>query len=252
MKTLSTLLIFSLLLFAAPLFAQQNPGDCTDIVHLKGGSVLKGTIVEQTPEGNIVIATWNGVNMTFPMDRVRKIVQKCKEEKGLPKPYDFKEKGLYNATRMGILAGQTYLGENTGGFTLYHSVGWMFRRWLGAGIGGGVEMFNTDGPEPATYPIFGEIRGYFQQKNVTPFYMVGGGWAFAGKNSNDQWGNIDSWEGGWTTKMQLGYRLGNHFTLYGGLCFQKKVRNWDSVWGGERGQDRILHKRLELGIGLIL
>ncbi len=252
MKTCFTLLIFNFLFALTPLLAQQNSDNCTDIVYLKGGSVLRGKIMEQTSDGYFVIATWSGVEMTFPTVNVRKVVQKCKEEKRPPKTYDFKEKGLYNATRLGTLIGQTYFGENSTGFTLHHTIGWMFNRWVGAGIGGGTEIYNPDSGEPATYPVFAEVRGYLQAKNATPFYALCGGWAFAGKNSSDEWGRIDDWKGGWLAKAQIGYRLGNHFTLHGGISFQKKTRTWDSTWGGERGTDRILNKRLELGLGVIL
>ena len=252
MKTLFKLLAFSYFFCAVPLAAQQNAGDCTDIVYLKSGSILRGQITEQTADGNIIFTTWSGMKMNLPAATVKKIVQKCKKEKRAAKEYDFKEHGLYNATRLGTLIGQTYYGDNTTGFTLYHSIGWMFNRWVGAGIGGGVEMFNPDSGEPATYPIFAEVRGYLLAKNMAPFYTVSGGWAFTGKNSSENWGNIDAWEGGWMAKAHIGYRLGNHFSVFGGLSFQKKTRTWDSTWGGEWGQDRILHKRLELGIGLLL
>lgn len=190
--------------------------------------------------------------MTVPAVNVKNIKQRCKDGDKSAKPYDFKERGLYNATRFGTLAGQTYVGDNTVGFTLYHSVGWMFRRSIGAGVGVGAETYSPSSGEPATYPIFVEMRGYLLSKRVAPFYTIGGGWAFAGKNSNEQWGSTDSWKGGWIAKMQIGYRLGNYFTLHGGISLQKKTRTWNSVWGGEWGTDRILHKRLELGIGIIL
>jgi hypothetical protein len=252
MKTLFALFVFSLLFFAAPLLAQQNDADCTDIVYLKEGSELRGKIVASDSAGNFVMTTWNGVKMTFSQENLRRIVQKCKEEKRQANPYDFKEHGLYNATRFGTLIGQTYYGENAVGYTLYHSVGWMFNRWVGAGIGGGAEIFSPDGNEVSTYPLFAEVRGYFQAKNVTPFYAVGGGWAFTGNSDEQSWGYTENWKGGWLAKVQIGYRMGNHFTLHGGISLQKKTRDWQSVWGGEWGQDRILHKRLELGIGVIL
>lgn len=253
MKTLFTLFAFCLFSSASSLLAQQNPDDCQDIVYLRGGSEYRGKITEYAPGGNLVIVTWNGVTMTVPADNVKRVVQRCKESRRRqPRDYDFKERGLYNATRLGVLVGQTYVGEKATGASLYHSIGWMFNRWIGAGIGGGVETFSPDGFEAPSYPIFVEARGYFLEKNVTPFYTIGAGWAFTGKNAGSQWGYTDNWSGGWLAKMQIGYRLGNHFTMHGGLSFQKKTRDWRSTWGGEWGKDRILHKRLELGIGVIL
>lgn len=252
MKILFTLLVFNLIYIAVPLFAQQNPGDCTDIVYLRNGSKLQGKIVEYNPDANLVMVTWSGVNMTVPAINVKRIVQRCKEDKRQRHLYDFKERGLYNATRLGVLAGETYYRENTNGYSLCHSIGWMFNRWIGAGIGGGMEIFDPGGYEATTYPIFAEVRGYLLAKNVSPFYTVGGGWAFTGKNGDQQQGFIEDWHGGWMAKIQLGYRLGNHFILHGGLSLQRKTRDWQSIWGGDQGEDRILHKRLELGVGVIL
>ena len=253
MKTLFTLFACCLFPFAPALIAQQNPGECTDIVRLRDGSELRGKITEYAPEGNIVIVSWSGVTMTLPATNVKKIVQRCQDDKRSVRTYDFRENGLYNATRFDALIGQAYFGENAVGYTLYHSIGWMFNRWVGAGIGGGAEIFTPDGNEITTYPLFAEVRGYFLAKNVTPFYTVGGGWAFAGKSTgSQQWGYEENWNGGWLAKVQIGYRLGNHFTVQGGLSLQKKTRDWQSNWGGDWGQDRILHKRLELGIGIIL
>ena len=252
MRTLNALLAFCFL-FTDPLLAQQEESNkCTDIAYLRGGTILQGKVLEYNLDSNLVFTTWGGATMTIPAGAVLKVKQRCPRGKRLPQSYDFKEQGLYNATRVGTLVGQTYFGDNTTGFNFYHSIGWMFNRWVGAGIGGGVEMFNPEGGEPATYPVFAEVRGYLLAKNTTPFYALGGGWGFAGKNSNSSWGSADEWRGGWMAKAQLGYRLGNHFTAYGGLSFQKKTRVWNSTWGGEWGQDRILHKRLELGIGLLL
>lgn len=252
MKTFRILFVFSLLLSAAPLFAQQEAPDCTDIVYLHGGSKLQGRITEYTEGGGLVLRTWSGLNMNVSAGNVKRIVQRCKDGKRLPKAYDFKEHGLYNNTRAGILGGKTYYGPRSTGYTLQHSIGWMLQRRIGAGIGAGVEAFDTEGAEVTTYPVFAEVRGYLLPKNVTPFYSVAAGWGFAGKNGDTQNGLIENWGGGWMSKIQAGYRLGNHVTVHCGISFQKKTRDWQSFWGGDRGKDHILHKRMELAIGILL
>ncbi len=252
MKPLCILFAFFLALSGNRLYSQQGADNCTDIVYLRNGSVFRGKILELKPGGDIIMTTWSGVSMTLPESNVKRIVQRCREQKRARREYDFKEKGLYNATRLGVLTGQNFQGSNSTGYSIYHSTGWMFNRWIGAGLGAGVEIFNPDGLEATTYPIFAEARGYFRARNVTPFYSIGAGWAFAGKHSDSQWGYIDSWSGGWLAKAQIGYRIGNNLTLYGGLSLQKKTLDWRTTWGGEWGQDRILHKRLELGFGIIL
>lgn len=246
-----SVLFFCLFCCANYLLAQQNGLQCHDVVYLSNGSKFQGRITQYAPDGSLEITTWNGLEISIPSETVRRIVQNCKKGK-MATSYDFKEQGLYNATRLGTLIGQSYRGENTLGFTLSHTVGWMFRRKLGVGVGVGVETFNMDSGEPATYPVFVEARGYLQAKRTAPFWSVGAGWALAGSNTTSSWGREESWSGGWLAKGQLGYRLGNHFAFFGGLCVQKKTRNWQSFWGNDRGKDRISHHRLELGLGIIL
>ena len=252
MKPLYLLFAFALALSGSRLYSQQDAGNCTDIVYLRNGSVFRGKILEIKPGGDVVMTTWSGVSMTFPESNVKRIVQRCRGQKNAPRQYDFKEKGLYNATRLSVLPGRDFRGENSTGYSIYHAAGWMFRRWIGAGLGAGVEIFNPDGRETATYPVFAEVRGYFRARNVTPFYSIGAGWAFAGKSSDSEGGYINDWSGGWLAKAQIGYRIGNNLALYAGLSLQKKNLDWRTVWGGEWGRDRILHKRLELGFGVIL
>lgn len=252
MKISRLFLVFILVFAGVRSYAQQNTDNCRDIVHLKNGSVFKGKITALQVGGDLVMTTWNGVTMTIPESNVKRIVQRCKESKAAARPYDFKERGLYNATRLGVLIGQNYFGENNTGFTLSHCTGWMFRRWLGAGIGAGVEVYSPDGLETTTYPVFAEVRGYLSARNVTPFYSISTGWAFAGSKDDPDQFITNKWSGGWMAKAQIGYRIGNNLTLFGGISLQRKVRNWRSDWGGEWGQDRMLHKRLELGFGLVI
>ena len=253
MKALYTFLVLLLSGSAVMLQAQETPQKCNDILFLRGGSVLHGKITEYNAEGNIAFTTWAGAQLTIPSGNVIRIKQRCRDGRRQARLYDFKERGLYNATRLGTLIGQNYFGDNAVGYSIGHSIGWMFRRQIGAGISGGVEIFNPDDREPVTYPLLVELRGYLLPRNTTPFYSISGGWAFTGKDPAPLWrNNNDSWDGGWCAKLQIGYRLGNHFTVFGGLGFQEKNRTWTSFWGDESGRDRILHKRMELGIGLVL
>ena len=56
---------------AAPVFAQER----VDVVYLKNGSVVRGTIVEQVPNESIKIETADGSVFVFKMSEVEKIVR---------------------------------------------------------------------------------------------------------------------------------------------------------------------------------
>ena len=234
----------------------QAQAPCRDVVYLKSGDVFQGKITAYRPGDTLFMETWNGIAIQLADKRVKKIVQRCQGNGPRPprreRPYDFKERGLYNATRAGVLFAATDWDV-----ALQHSIGYRFNRLLGLGVGIGMEnMTYEDIPTVPTYPVFLELRGYFRAKNLSPFYSVGGGWAFKGSETREPtgrgwWATQDTWQGGWMFQAQLGYRMGKHFFAYGGLRFQRKNRNWEQGTG-TFGTDELLHKRFETGIGLLL
>lgn len=237
------------------LAAQQTTAPCNDRLDLYDGSRFQGQVEELRAGGDtVVFRLWSGVPLVVPRDKVRRIVQRCHSGKTQRPAYNFKETGLYHHTRAGALVGQSFGGGNTLGFYVQHSSGWMFSRNLGAGLGTGAEFFDPKGYDAASYPLFAEIRGYIFPRRITPYFCLGGGWGFVGKDSGERWGYIDNWKGGWMTQAEIGYRIGNHFSVHLGLRLQRKYREWTSVWGPESGfgTDRILHKRLMFGVGLLL
>lgn len=254
------LLLFFALLPLAMQAQQSTPNEgCVDLVYMKDGSIYRGKIVEQAPDGPVVIQTWSGLIMHLPAKKVRRIVQKCPEDASskhpaAPRPYSFKERGWYNATHLSCVTGNTWNGGVATGFSLHNSTGYAFSRWIGLGLGLGVDTYspyllNINQP---TYPVFLEARGYLMAKPVSPFYAAGAGWGIAGGGSDDRFGYTDSWSGGWMAKAQLGYRFGNYFSMFAGLRFQRQDRNWTNTWDLSHGKDRILHQRFELGFGLLL
>ena len=70
------LLLLSLFLstiLTASTFSQE---ETQDVIYLENGSVVKGTIVELTPNVSVKIKLHDGIVYIYPMDEVRKIVRK--------------------------------------------------------------------------------------------------------------------------------------------------------------------------------
>ena len=247
-----------LLLWQPRLLRGQEKPDCRDVLYIAGGNRLTGQITEIKAGDTLVFQSWGGAMFHIPRKEVKRIVQDCRRTKGAsrgPRPYTFKERGLYHHTRGSVLLGQAYYGLDNTGLQLQHSSGWMFSRLLGLGLGTGIERFDPEGSDASVYPVFAEIRGYVLPKPLTPYYSIAAGWGFAGRSRGDRWGYTDTWHGGWTAQAEIGYRIGNHLIVHGGLRLQRKYRDWTSNWGGPEGMhgtDRILHKRLVLGLGLLL
>ncbi|MEQ1744609.1 MAG: hypothetical protein ABMA02_04230 [Saprospiraceae bacterium] len=236
---------------AAPAPAPAPP--CQDVLYMAEGSELRGQITATKDGGNtLVFRTWSGVEMDVARAKVKRIVQRCSGFKQT-KLYDFKEKGWYHHTRGGFLVGGSYFGENAVGIQLHHSSGWMFNRLVGAGLGIGVDHFGTNGNDVVTYPIFAEFRSYLTARRIAPFVAINGGWAFAGSNPGE-FGTVQTWSGGWMGQANIGYRIGNNFTISMGVRFQEKTRDWTTnTWrGSETGTDHIVHKRFVLGMGIVL
>ncbi|MBK9336857.1 MAG: hypothetical protein IPM98_09820 [Lewinellaceae bacterium] len=257
MKLFVRLLGLGLLLFGQPrlLSAQEaaSPQPCHDMLHLRDGSRLRGQITATLHDGKtLAFRTWGGAEMEILRADVQRIVQRCNDRAA--RVYNFREKGWYHHTRAGILPGQTYYGYSRPGLSFQHSSGWMFSRRLGVGLGTGMEFFDRSGNEPAVYPIFAEVRSYLLPRRITPFGALACGWSFSEKNRPSDWGSNEIWKGGWMAQATVGYRIGNNLTIQGGIRLQHRQREWSSSdwWIGSAGTDRILHKRLMLGIGLLL
>jgi len=246
---MKNILLFLLLLAAIPCFAQQKE-NCYDVVYLRNGSILRGKIAEYNLGGDLAMTTWNGAQMRFPSSNVKKIKQHCRNEDRTPlsqRPYSFRESGWYHCSRAEIM-----ISQNGVGLGLQHSSGLKINRWLGLGLGVGIENLTLWNDDIDSYPVFGEVRGYFLPRNISPFYAFGAGWGFVGKRDDfsDFNGFVNKWQGGGMAQGQIGYRIGNHCTVHVGLRFQRKTRIWRS-WNVE-GEDSILQKRFEMGVGILL
>lgn len=235
----------------------QEPASagCTDLLLLRDGSKLRGQLKDIKSGDTLIFQLHTGPSLEVPQSRVRRVIQRCSGSAAMKPVYDFREQGWYHHTRAAVLPGQAYYALNRIGFQLHHSSGRMIKRWLGIGLGAGVEFFDPKGYDAASYPVFAEVRGYLLPQKITPYYTLAGGWAFAGRATDSQsWlSSNDHWRGGWMMEADAGYRIGNHFTVHFGLRLQRKTREWTSIWGPDNGQgtDRILHKRFVLGIGLL-
>jgi hypothetical protein len=250
------ILIFNVLsLFTLALHAQDSIR-CQDVVYMKGGSIFRGTISKYDLNGILSITTWSGAKMDIPSNAVRRVVQECKggaKNRG-ERVYDFKEQGWYHCTRASLM-----FGDIQNGYSLQHSSGIRFNRYLNLGCGIGMENYGPGDLDPVLVPIFVETRGYLTRQRITPFYAIGAGFSAIGSEHTqaviDWWGggNNQNWKGGWMAQGQLGYRIGNHFVTYLGIRLQKLTLEWDqSSWGGAKGTDIYLKKRIELGVGLLL
>jgi hypothetical protein len=238
--------------FATSLFSQEKTMSCQDVVYMKGGSIFRGTVTAYEIGGNLVMRTWGGAQMQLPASNVRRIVQQCKDTSRVranasEKPYTFSDHGWYHSTRFSILTSAEYSGLG-----VQHSSGKKINQYLGVGMGIGLEKFDPYWDVP-TVPVFAEIRGYLLPNRIAPFYAFGVGYGFSKKASTNGFSDgVESWKGGWMAQGNIGYRIGNHFTIQFGIRLQRKKHSWNNFWAQSTGIDQIRYRRLDVGIGLLL
>lgn len=171
------ILTIAALLFLTTAQAQQY----TEVVYLKNGSMIRGTVVEQTPGESLKIRTTDGSLFVYRMDEVEKIV---KEEA---------RKGSNNLPGTGV----TYRGHldlgyvlnaRTGGgllsrVELTSSHGVMIKPYLFVGAGIGLTYFHDI--DAFTLPIFANARISLPLNKVSIFMDSKIGYAMGLTSSSD-------------------------------------------------------------------
>jgi hypothetical protein len=181
MPTLKIIFIGGLLFLLSMSVFAQNKGK-QNIVYLKNGSIIRGKIIEQTPE-KTVIETRDQSRWVFTAQEIEKTAT-------APRPFFIKTKGYLNYLEAGVLSGTTrttnfWLTENKtySTFSLQIFQGHQFHPSIGLGFTTGLDFYHNQ----VILPVAIGIRGDFSQKRITPVYAVdfgyGLGWLNEQKNN---------------------------------------------------------------------
>jgi hypothetical protein len=189
MKQLILLLIASVL-GSVSLLAQKA-------VYLKNGSIIKGKLLQQTPD--VHIETYDQSMFVFKAEEVLKIVDAERPNPNIV----YKERGFVHYTELGPLAGSNRAsnGVTTSAFSFQTVNGYKFNQWLYTGLSVGADLYAVQ----TFIPVMLSVRGDFTQKgNKIPFYFVEGGYGI-NATSNDVAGI--SYKGGGAFAAGLGLKL---------------------------------------------
>lgn len=243
------------MLLASSLFAQKkHPNE--DVVYLQNGSVLRGEILDSIPAGNIRVRILGGSVLVYPMAEVARIASEPSNnfvrilaEKHVPK-----SRGFYHLPQAALLFGENQWGDLNIGFTLQHTSGYRFNRFLGVGLGLGLEQYvNGNSAAPVwSIPLYAEVRGHLLDRSFSPFYSVALGY---GQPIGS--GNAGSSSGGIYFNPAIGLRFPStklgHVTLDLGLKLQQLNRRDPQEWWGAPpfgAVERTLYKRWALRLGI--
>lgn len=226
----------------------------TDKLYLKNDSKLVGKLLHYQPGDSIQFELSNGQKIVLAEKEVQRIVM---ADIKTPKPYNFKERGFYNATYFGFNFGKS--PTNWGainsfrlGISAENITGFQFNRWLGAGLILGYDNFYVANNDAHTVSIGSELRGYLSQQNTSFYYRIGGGIGFPLANKNDAL-NLTGHKGGFMLHPAIGIRLGSspkiRYFIDLGTKFQRV--HFDQNNGWSENQYTILYQRWVLRGGIL-
>ena len=230
MKKINLILSVILCLTTAQLSAQtKNFGDR---VFLKDGSKLSGAILKYEANDFVLLELVSGQQVRLLAKDIKKVVMGgTSDAPKAEKPYEFKERGLYNATSF-MFAFAKSGGTPYSGVGVQHVVGYQFSRKVGAGLGVAYENQYLVGlTEGKTIALFGEVRGYLSRYNTAFYYSVSSGLVFPIAEKGE---NLTNYRSGFMVYPAIGLRFGasSHFNFFVdiGAKFQRvyyeRVTEW--------------------------
>jgi hypothetical protein len=177
-----------------------------DKVYLQNDTRLVGKITYYKPNDSLIIEMKNGQTLFFHDKDVKKIVM---GEIKVEKPYAFRERGLYNITYFNLnFAKRINYGDPNIGVALQNTTGFQFNRWLGAGLGFGLDNYYITGNDANVLSVYSEIRGYLNADNRAFYYTVAGGVGFPLVQKRDRQVNLTGHRGGFMLHPAIGLRFG--------------------------------------------
>ena len=246
------IILLCLYLIAGFWLQAQETADDYEVIYLKDGSEYRGEVIAFDPE-YIKIKTRGGHELVFYRKDIKKVVQEpVQSTMRTRKPYEFKEQGIYKAIFASFTGGTAAWNDDFAkGVGLKGVVGYQWNRMLGTGLGLGLETYNPTQGE-ILYPVFVELRGYFNESNASFYYTFAGGYSFAIPNEE---AGISDAKGGLLFHPAIGLRLGGsanaNFTIDIGMQLQKaRFTRPDFNWGGTK-EYKMYYQRIAVRLGML-
>lgn len=182
--------------FSTSLFAQANT---EDVIYLKNGGVMRGTIIDHQTGGKVKIELSGGSAFVFQaneIDSLKKENALKNKLREIGQNYFRKDCGYRNITELAIIYGVNFKNnpninyysnnnEDDIGLSLQTINGYQFWPYLFVGGGVGIDRFITY--QQTFSPFFIRISSEFLKRKVTPYVYLDGGYSVMWKQpSNDE------------------------------------------------------------------
>jgi hypothetical protein len=225
-----------------------------DVVQLKNGNVLKGTIVRQIPGKFLEIKTLDKNFWKFDMEDIAEIrYEKSRIPKFKQDSVVIKDKGILIDTRAGIILGSNS-NENEAPFSLLCSVDYLFKNGLALGGGFGLEAFKD-----TQIPLFGDIRYHHKIRGLNTYLFCLSGYSFPIEDRDRgyyyNYGDEMDAKGGWLINPGVGVilnsRSNTRFSFSLGYRYQKNKVKWNNTYTDDTEYLREEFNRLSIHFGII-
>jgi hypothetical protein len=198
--------------------AQNNT---QDVIYLKNGGIMRGSIMEMVPDKYIKIKTNDGNVFVYQTTEIEKIVQEPAYEPKLlimPDSTGLK-RGYYGVFEYGF--GYT-MGYANGPFSTKINIinGYRICPWFATGIGVGVRVYFQEG---LYIPVFADLRANLLNRKTSPYISLDIGYGFRTNNSG---------KGGFLISPSIGVcnKLKNNIAVNLGLSYELQQTSYDRYY----------------------
>lgn len=175
MKKLFALLFFVFISIVS--FCQNN---YQDVVYLKDGSIIRGTIIEQVPYKLIKIETTDRCVFVCKIDDIEKLTKETIQfKKKIILDNSGLKPGYKGIVELGYQIGMGEYGLDRLKFNLVN--GYQINPYFSVGIGTGLRYYFNS--KAALIPVFSDFRANFMDNKVSPFLSLGFGYSFNASNN---------------------------------------------------------------------
>ncbi|MDY4789135.1 MAG: hypothetical protein SO179_01015 [Bacteroidales bacterium] len=174
MKKYLALLLFALITTVS--FGQSN---YQDVVYLKNGSIIKGTIIEQVPNKSIKIETADRSVFAYQMDEIEKLTKEVIQGKsGGSLSNSGLQSGYKGIVELGYQIGTGDYGMDRLKLNIIN--GYQINPYFSLGFGTGLRYYFD--AEAALIPVFADFRANFMNNKISPYLSLGVGYSFDATN----------------------------------------------------------------------
>lgn len=135
-----------------------------DVVKMKSGNEIRGTITEWIQNESLTIVNADGVKSVCPLDKVETITRSGEAKMVSKEPNKWRIRGYRGFVDMGYSAD---FRECEQLITFATTHGYQFNPILF--VGGGLELFKAINGGGVT-PIYADVRCYFSKTRISPFF----------------------------------------------------------------------------------